>query len=86
MLLGNNEACSFTNDDNNNGELDTSVDISSSGRIHLDPCFEKIKASNGYGRTKVRCSVCFLNKKTVLMNTKLRNKLPAVCSEEGTIP
>jgi len=82
MLLGNNEACS----DSNNGELDASIDILSSGRIHLDPCFEKIKASNGYGRTKVRCSVCFLNKKTVLMNTKLRNKLPAICSEEGTIP
>jgi len=31
MLLGNNEACSFTNDDNNNGKLDTSIGQSSSG-------------------------------------------------------
>lgn len=35
---------------------------------------------------KVRCSICFRNKNTVLINTKHRNKVPAICSEEGTVP
>lgn len=34
---------------------------------------------------KVICNVCFLNKKTVLLNTKLRNKLLAISTEEGMI-
>lgn len=52
----------------------------------MDPCFEKISSVIGKGRKLIRCKICLRNQNTVLKHTKLRNKIPPICSEGGTVP
>lgn len=52
----------------------------------MNPCFVKINSVYGKGRKLIRCKICLRNQNTVLKHTKLRNKIPPICSEGGTVP
>lgn len=47
-------------------------------------CFEKVPQIKG--RKLIRCSICVKYPNTVLLHTKQKNHIPAICSPSGTIP
>ena len=47
-------------------------------------CFEKVPLTKG--RKLMRCSICVQYPGTVLIHTKQKNHVPAICSSGGTVP
>lgn len=68
----------------NNTNDDLPEDPGVESNIINNACFEKVPQTKG--RKLMRCSICLQYPGTVLIHTKQKNHVPAICSSGGTVP